>query len=330
MAFWLVAGALLGCGRGGETSIDFRHNKGGGTPLATFDGDSITVEEVQQRLAEMSPYARVRYQTLEEKRDYVDGLARFEMMVAEARKRGLASDPEVVMAAKRVMVQRLLQKELEEKASPISDAEVADYYEKHKNDYVKPEMVRLSHIFFAAPASDEAARAAKKKQAEDVLARAKALPPLDYQSFGVLVRESSEEPRTKPLDGDMRYLSPEELSSQYGSELVKAVEGVNQVGTVVPALVETAQGLHVVKFQGRQAALNLSRDQVKAQIQNILLNEKKMGRYSAFLESVRQGASYRLDEARLSKLEVDMKAPAVEAKGPQPGFIPTPMRPAVK
>ena len=102
---------LAACDKPGP-AMDFRHKKPeGGKPIATWSSDSITDVELKTRFAEMSPYQRARYQTLEQKRDYVDGLARFELLVQEAGKRGLQNDPEVIDATKKVMVQRLLAQE---------------------------------------------------------------------------------------------------------------------------------------------------------------------------------------------------------------------------
>ena len=60
--------SLAGCkGQQGDT-LNFRHNKDGkGTPVATFNDDSITVEELKQRFSEMSPFLRSRYATLEQR-----------------------------------------------------------------------------------------------------------------------------------------------------------------------------------------------------------------------------------------------------------------------
>src|SRR5262249_39649007 len=111
---------LAGCKRDQGDTLNFKHNKDGkGTAVATFDGDSITVEELKQRFAEMSPFLRSRYATLEQRKDYVDGLARFELLAQEAHRRGLQNDPEVVETAKKVMVQKLIQKEFDEKQGPV-------------------------------------------------------------------------------------------------------------------------------------------------------------------------------------------------------------------
>ena len=102
--------------------------------------------------------------------------------------------------------------------------------------------------------------------ADDLLNKAKANKPTDSAAFIALVRQYSEDPKTKPLDGDMRFLTEAELTSQYGSEVASASVGLKQLGDLSP-LVETQQGFYILRFQGRQAAVNHSLDQVKAQIQ---------------------------------------------------------------
>ena len=68
-------------------------------------------------------------------------------------------------------------------------------YAARRDDFVRPEAVRVSHVFLAAPRSDAARVADAKKRAEALLARAKALPESDFAGFGALAREHSEEPR---------------------------------------------------------------------------------------------------------------------------------------
>lgn len=306
---------LAACEKPGG-AMDFRHKKAeGGKPVATWSGDSITDRELQVRFAEMSPYARARYQTLEQKREYVDGLARFELLTQEALKRGLQHDPEVIETAKKVMVQRLLAQELDNKSFTVPDEKIAAYYEKHKSDFVKPAMVRLAHVFF---------KKENEAKAKETLAEAVKLAPLDYAGFAKLARERSEEPRTQPIEGDLRFLSDEELAAQYGPELVEAQKELGTIGMVLPRLVETKTGWHVLRLQGRQVALDIPLERAKTQIQLTLLNEAKQEHYRQFLEGLKDGAGYKVDDAALGAVEVDVKAPALESKGPQPGFIPPP------
>ncbi|MBK7865483.1 MAG: peptidyl-prolyl cis-trans isomerase [Archangiaceae bacterium] len=296
--------------------MDFRHKKPeGGKPVATWSNDAITDTELKVRFAEMTPYARARYQTAEQRREYVDGVSRFELLAQEALKRGLANDPDVVETAKKVMVQRLLAQELDSKAFTVSEEKVRDYYEKHKSDFVKPAMTRLAHVFF---------KKENQAKAEATLAEALKLGPLDYAGFAKLARERSEEPRTQPIEGDLRFLSDEELAAQFGPELALAQRELTQVGMVLPRLVETAGGYHVLRLQGRQLPLDVKLDAAKTQIQLTLLNDAKQEHYRQFLETLKKQSNYKVDDAALAAFEVDVKAPSVAPTGPQPTFIPPP------
>jgi peptidyl-prolyl cis-trans isomerase C len=305
--------ACAACGRSG-TAVDFRHNRDAkATPVATLGGDSITREELERRFSEMSPYARARYQTVEQRKEYVDGLARFEVLAQEAVRRGLQNEPDVVEMAKKVMVQKLIQQELDAKANPVSDGELAAYYEKHKTDYVKPEMTRASDVFLAGRD--------KRAQADAILAKAKALPPNDFGGFARLARESSEDPKTQPLDGDMRYLSVEEMTTQFGPAVAQALGALQVNGELAP-VVETDAGFYVLKLQGRQPALNLTLDQVRPQLQGRIANERRQQRLDALVEALKEKSHYALDDKALAQVQIDMKAPTRDAKGPPPGFLP--------
>jgi peptidyl-prolyl cis-trans isomerase C len=310
---------LAACDRSpSKVAVDFKRPApaaaASGTWVAKFGTDAITDAELTQRFAEMNPFARTRFQTVEQRRDYLDGLVRYELLAQEAVRQGLANDPEVVDAARRVMVQALLKKELDQKAA-VTDAQVAAYYQAHITDYVKPAMVRLSHLSFSKE---------HRAQAEAMLARALALSPLDLAGFGKLAREASEDERTKVLDGDLRFLSDDELNAQYGPELTQAAAALQKVGDVTPALVETAKALHVVKLQGRQLALNLSLEQARPSIQQVLLNDTRQERFRALLDRLKKEANLQVNESSLAAIVVDPKAPAVEAKGPSAGYLPPP------
>jgi peptidyl-prolyl cis-trans isomerase C len=318
----LSVSLLTGCSQ--PPAQDFRHNRaGGGTPVATWGKDSVTAEELQQRFSEMSPFARARYQTPEQRKEYVEGLARFELLAAEAQKRGLQNDPEVVETAKKVMVQRLIQKEFEEKAGKkLEDAELQAFYEKHRSDYVKPEMLRLSDIFLPA-AKDAPERAAQREKALELRGTAATAPTLDFQAFAKLAREHNQDGRTKPLDGDMRFLSVEELTQQYGTEVATAAQQLKAPGEL-SEVVETDKGFYVLKLQARQAPLDLSLEQVKTTLQSRILYERKTAAFSAFLDTLKTEQQLKVDDAALQTIQVDLKKAAQEPKGPTPGFIPAP------
>ncbi len=307
----------------GVAKMDFRRTPpagvSGGQWVAKFSGQALTDKELAQRFAEMNPYARARFQTVEQRKDYVEGVVRFELLAQEAVRRGLHDDPEVVEAARRVMVQQLLKKELDEGSGGVTDAQVAAWYEAHKADYVKPAMTRLSHIAFGKD---------HREKAETIFAQVKALAPLDAAGFGKLAREHSEDVRSRELDGDLRFLSDDELGTQYGAEVAAAAAQLVKVGDVSEALIETPKALHILKLQGRQLALNLGLEQARPSIVQLLANESKQERFRALMERLKKDAHLELNDASLAAMVVDPKAPAVPPTTPSPGFIPAP--PATK
>jgi peptidyl-prolyl cis-trans isomerase C len=308
----------------GHATVDVRHtSQEGGTPVARWQGDRLTAEAVEQRFLEMSPALRERYQTPQARREYVESVARFELLVREALAQGLQNDPEVVASFKRALVGRLTRQKLEQLPLTVTEAEVAAAYERQRGDFVRPAQVRLSHIFLAAPREDAAKVAAARAQAEALLSRARALPAQDFGAFGKLAREHSEEPRTQPLDGDMRFLSDEALARTYGPELLEAVRPLTESGALAGP-VQTAAGFHVLKLQGRQPAVSFSLDDMREQLTQRLRNEKQTRAWADFLEQVSRRQGLTVDEAALGRVPLDLQAPMRAPSGPLPGTVPAP------
>jgi peptidyl-prolyl cis-trans isomerase C len=304
----LLAVALLSCSEpAGTVKVNLNVKTAPGTPVVTYGDQQLTVEELNKKFGEMNPYARMRFQTMDAKKDYVDQAVRFELMAREAAKRGIQNNPAVVEALKQVMVRELLRKELDDNKPVVPAEDINKYYEAHHGDYVKPAMVRLSHVFLSKD---------HRSKADEMLKAATALAPHDYAGFAKLARENSEYPQTKALDGDMRFLSEDELSKTYGPEVFTAQAELTQVGQVLPKLVETKDGFHVLKLQGRQVALNLTLEQVKPSIEATLQNEMRQSRYKDFVDKLKKDANVKVDENALASVVVDTK----DAKAPgQPG-----------
>ena len=119
-----------------------------GTVVATVAGQKVTVEDLQKKLEEQSPFVRARYAEAEKKKELLDGQVRFEVLAAEAKSRGFADDPEVEEAIKKIIVQRLTREEFDGRVQlkDVTDAELETYFNDHKGDYQKPEMVRASFV----------------------------------------------------------------------------------------------------------------------------------------------------------------------------------------
>lgn len=324
----LLSLMLAACERApapGRAVVDVRNTRQeGGTPVASWQGDSLTAEALEQRFLEMSPALRERYQTPESKREYVESLARFEMLAREAVAKGLQDDPEVLASFKRALVNRLMRQQLEQAPATVTEAEVAGAYARQKADFSRPAQVRLSHIFLAAPRGDAQKAAAARAKAEELMKQLRALPLSDFDAFRKLAREQSEEPRTQPLDGDMRFLSDEALARAYGPEVLEATRGLTESGALVGP-VQTEQGFHLLKLQGRMPAVDLSLEEVREQLAERLRSAKQTRAWADFLDEVAKRQQFSVNEAALGRVSVDVAAPMHAPSSPMPGTVPAPV-----
>lgn len=143
----------------------------------------------------------------------------------------------------------------------IAPQDVQRSYEDNQQQYSTPEQVRASHILLNTAGKDEAA---VKKQAEDILAKAKA-PGAD---FAKLATQYTEEEAGKTRGGDLDYFS----KGQMVPEFDKIAFGL-QPGQISD-LVKTQYGYHIIKVTDKKAATTRSLDEVKAQIEDQLKWER--------------------------------------------------------
>src|SRR3954452_22419401 len=138
-----LALALAACTKKSEKS---------GPVVAEVGSETITADEVRQRLNETSPFLRARYSTLDRKKEFLDNMVRNELLAQEAVRQGYDKSPAVKEQMKRAMIQELIRHQLDEKltGADIADDDLKKFYEAHVDDFVKPERARVFHIFLPA------------------------------------------------------------------------------------------------------------------------------------------------------------------------------------
>lgn len=280
---------------------------GPGTPVATFEGGAVTLEELKAQIEEQAPMMRARYTSPEGKRSFLERIVRTELLAREAQRKGYAEDPDVQRQHKRNLVAVFVQKEFEEaqQKQPVADEAIKAFYQAHLGEYVKPGRTRVAHLFFEAPATDPAARAGKRAAAEKALAEALRLEPVDYAAFGQLARELSEDAASKAEGGDLRFLTLEELTARAGAEVAEAAFALQGPGEVLRKLVETPKGFHVVKMLGRENPLDLKLEEVRDAVKSRIVFERRSESYQRFLAEIEKQAGLKIDTARLNELKID-------------------------
>jgi peptidyl-prolyl cis-trans isomerase C len=264
------------------------------TPLAKIDDVTITLGEFQDRINRQSPYIRARYTSLEQKKEFLESLVRFEVLAKEAYRRGLDKDPEVVRTMKQVMIQKLMRDEFDARvtANDIPDAEMKAYYDANLSEYVKPEEVRVSAIILK-----------NKAQAERVLLEAKGEAGKTNKGFRDLVMKYSTDEETKLRGGDLRYL--ELQSKDVPPAVIKGAFALLNTGDVSP-VVDAGNGtFYILKQTGRRKSITKSFDDAKPQIRNKLFREKRLKEQQDFIDGLRAKAKIEINEPNLAKVRID-------------------------
>lgn len=264
------------------------------TPLAKIDEVVITLGELEERINRQSPYVRGRYTSLEQKKEFLDNLIRFEVLAKEAARRGLDRDADVVRTMKQVMIQKLVNQEFDDKITPdsITEEELRAYYDANQEEYVRPEEIRASAIVLD-----------NRAQAERVLAEARGEAGKTNKGFRDLVAKYSSDDDTKLRGGDLRYFTADD--PELPAPVVKAAFALAQVGDLSEVIDGQDGKFYVLKQTNRRKGSTRSFEDAKPAIRNTLFREKRSRAQSAFVEGLRAKAKIEIDEASLAKVRIE-------------------------
>jgi len=335
----LIATALVcGCQKKaerGSTAEPAKGSAGGGgaalptqsaeelkAPLAKIDDVTITLGEFQERINRQSPYIRARYTSLEQKKEFLDSLVRFEVLAKEAYRRGLDKDPEVVRTMKQVMIQKLMRDEFDAKvtADTVPEAEMKAYYDANLAEYVKPEEVRASAIILK-----------NRAQADRVALEAKGDGGKTNKGFRDLVMKYSADEDTKLRGGDLRYFDAQ--TKDLPAPVVKGAFGLVNTGDVSGVLDAGNGTFYVLKQTGRRKSMMKSYDDAKPAIRNKLFRENRLKAQKDFVDKLRTSAKIDVNEANLAKVRIDTSMTQDDGRGhdltapPMGGAVPPPPPP---
>ncbi len=186
-----------------------------------------------------------------------------------------ASDPAagdgVISEAAAAAIEALLERNL---AVPEpTEEDCRRHYTAHQGRYRRGERVRARHILFAVtPGVDVAAL---RKQAEPVFLDVRCHDGQAADRFADAARQWSNCPSGAD-DGDLGWLSAEDCAPEFARELFGHIE----VG-VLPRLVHSRFGLHVVEVLEREPGVSQSFESVRGALENSL-------RQQAFVTALRQ------------------------------------------
>lgn len=277
--------------------------------VAQVNDRRLTLCDFTRRIHVENPYLRARMSTPDQRRALLQSWLDAELLAAEAQARGYDQQPEIRRAVNLQLARRLEQSlRAEVRVTPVSDADVAAYYEAHRAEYNTEAQVRVSHVVLGGQA-----------EAERTLAELRAQPQ-DNALWTRLVRERSTHRESRERDGDLGFF-PREGSASVPPEVAAAAFALEQVGALGERVVPSAHGgpgngpgFHVLRLTARREALRRTLAEEAARIRARLERQRREqaeeAAVNAVLARLRAASRVEIDEAALSRLQVNAPAPA--------------------
>jgi peptidyl-prolyl cis-trans isomerase D len=142
----------------------------------------------------------------------------------------------------------------------ISPQDIQRSYEDNNEQYSTPEQVRASHILLKTDGKDEAA---VKKEAEELLAKVKG-----GADFAGLATKHSQDETSAKKGGDLDYFNRGQMVPEFDSVAFSMAPGQ------ISGLVKSQFGYHIIKVTDKKAASTKPLDEVRPQIEDQLKWER--------------------------------------------------------
>src|ERR1700733_642131 len=144
----------------------------------------------------------------------------------------------------------------------ISDAQVLDYYNAHKEEYRTPERVHARHILLSIANKPKDQVPAIQAQAEALLKQIKA-----GGDFAELAKKNSQDPGSAQKGGDLGFVSRGQMVKNFEDAVFTLKP--NEISNVVT----TEYGFHIIQVLEKQPAHLQTMDEVKPAIVTAMKNQ---------------------------------------------------------
>jgi peptidyl-prolyl cis-trans isomerase C len=160
----------------------------------------------------------------------------------------------------------------------VTSAQIKDFYERNKEEFKHPPEIRASHILIHVPEGASAGdRAAAKQRASQLLDKLKA-----GSDFAQLARESSQDPGSAALGGDLGYVSKGEMDETFEKQAFALAPGQ------LSGIVSTPYGFDIIKVTDSRGAGYAPLAEVEDRIREVLLKRTRQQRQADFVAELRK------------------------------------------
>ncbi len=291
----LFMGLLFSCT---QKSAD-KTEQGQGPFVAKIGSATITQADFEREMKSLPDYAQQLFEGEAGKEKFLDEIIKKEILYQEALKKGLDKSPDfnrkVEEFKKLTLASQLLDKEIISK-NKVTDQEVKDYYNKHKEEFTSTSQIRASHILVKTEA-----------EANKILARLK-----KGEKFEEIAKKESLDTASAKNGGDIGFFS----RGQLVPEFERAAAGL-KVGEL-SGPVKTSFGYHIIKVTDKKTGPVIEFDRVKDVIYQRLSGDRQKDAFDNYIAELRKNYKIEINKDVLAKIspepKKDEKAQAVPVK----------------
>ena len=277
--------------------------------VATIGTKQITMKELNDKLEQIPPQYRMTFKG-EDKKKLLENIIDRYLLTQEAKRVKIDKIPEVEQKvedlASNILIQELINREINQKIV-ITDEEAKKYYDANLDEFKIPEKIKARQILIKVDANATPEDTAKKEvKAKELLEKVKA-----GGDFEALVKESSDDTRTKTKGGDLGFITKGRMSAEFDKVVFETKAG--EVG----ALVKDQEGFHIIKVDEKKGAQQQGLDSVKVRITTKLKRDKQKEMVEGLIASLKAKNKVTINEELLKAAAKEEEAPPAEEQKPE-------------
>jgi|APSaa5957512576_1039674.scaffolds.fasta_scaffold30517_2 peptidyl-prolyl cis-trans isomerase C len=224
--------------------------------IATVEKESISVEELTNRIASYPPQFQAQLQSKESKVKILDQMIDELVLFNEAKNAGYKKNAEykkqLDLARKQILIGLIIKDKIDSKVD-VNDAEIQAYFVKNKDQFAEIEQRKARHILVKT-----------KAEANRVLRQLR-----KGASFSPLAKKMSIDKETAKNGGELGWFTKGRLVPEFE----KAAYNL-KIGQISKPI-KTQFGYHVIKLDDMKVRPALKLDDIKPQIKQALATEKR-------------------------------------------------------
>lgn len=257
-----------------------------GPVVARWSGGALGAAQLQARVVERKTSAGLTSLEPSRAREFADAVIQDALLAAEARRRGLEDDARVQGPLADLLARRLVELEVESTPrAPATDAALAAYYDAHRDDFDRPERIRLTLLEVKGP---------RAKGELEALQRELSALPAAAQNEALDKRGAERGTFTR-----------EALEARLGAPTAEAAWLLMNLERL--ELLQAPDSALLVRLEGREAGRAVTLAQARDQLESRLWYEQREAALGTRLEELRGALKLEVDEGALKRALSEVK-----------------------